>query len=237
MSIIHRLTLTVLFTFLAALPGQPVQSTVPLAPEQFSCTSVTEIPQSECEALVDLYEGADGPNWINNDGWLATTTPCSWHGVTCSGGSVSQLHFFSNGLSSLPPQIGNLTNLTELFLVSNQLGILPPEIGNLTNLTELSLSYNRLSSLPSEIGNLTNLMGLFLISNQLSSLPPEIGNLTNLTELSLSDNRLSSLPPEIGNLTNLMRLSLGDDLRLGFGRNQLSSLPPEIGNFFLFPTS
>ncbi|KAB2946425.1 COR domain-containing protein [Candidatus Methanoperedens sp. BLZ2] len=123
-------------------------------------------------------------------------------------------------LSSLPPEIGNLTNLTELNLMENQLSSLPPEIGNLTNLTELNLYENKLSSLPPEIGNLTNLIGLSLGENKLSSLPPEIGNLTNLTGLFLEGNQLSSLPPEIGNLTNLTGLYL-------YG-NKLRSLPPEL---------
>ncbi len=39
---------------------------------------------------------------------------------------------------SIPPEIGNLTNLTTLILYDNQLtGEIPSEIGNLTNLTTL----------------------------------------------------------------------------------------------------
>jgi Leucine-rich repeat (LRR) protein len=40
-----------------------------------------------------------------------------------------------SGWTALPPEIGNLTNLTVLYLSGNQLTALPPEIGNLTNLT------------------------------------------------------------------------------------------------------
>ena len=92
----------------------------------------------------------------------------------------------------MPPEIGNLTNLTTLSLRNNQLSRLPPEIGNLTNLTELNLGRNQLSSLPAEIGNLTNLTRLYLYDNQLSSLPEEIGNLTNLTLLYIDDNQLDT---------------------------------------------
>ena len=31
-----------------------------------SCADVTEIPQSECEALVALYNSTDGDNWYTN---------------------------------------------------------------------------------------------------------------------------------------------------------------------------
>ena len=101
-----------------------------------------------------------------------------------------------NSLSSLPPEIVQLTNLTTLHLEANQLSSLPPEIVQLTNLTTLHLSYNKLSSLPPEIGQLTNLTTLHLNLNKLSSLPPEIGQLTNLTTLHLRGNSLP-IPPEI----------------------------------------
>jgi Leucine-rich repeat (LRR) protein len=128
---------------------------------------------------------------------------------------------------SIPPEIGNLTNLTYLDLYDNQLtGVIPPEIGNLTKLTDLYLRSNQLTgTIPPEIGNLTNLTSLILYNNQLTgSIPSEIGNLTNLTQLFLGENKLTgSIPPEIGNLTNLTYLDLYD--------NQLTGvIPPEIGN-------
>ncbi|NBS62562.1 MAG: hypothetical protein EBT26_11100, partial [Microbacteriaceae bacterium] len=134
-----------------------------------------------------------------------------------------------NGLTSIPPEIGRLTNLTRLSLSNNRFTSIPPEIGRLTNLTYLRLDNNQLTSIPPEIGRLTNLTGLSLSYNGLTSIPPEIGRLTNLTELWLIHNQLSSIPPEIGRLTNLT------DLRLD--NNQLTSIPPEIGqlrNLILF---
>jgi Leucine-rich repeat (LRR) protein len=62
-----------------------------------------------------------------------------------------------------------------LNLSSNQLtGSIPPEIGNLTNLEWLVLGSNELTgSIPSEIGNLTNLIILYLNNNQLTGEIPE----------------------------------------------------------------
>jgi hypothetical protein len=91
----------------------------------------------------------------------------------------------------------SIENTTELNL-SGLTGSIPPEIGNLTNLTILNLHYNQLTgSIPPEIGNLTNLEWLDLSYNQLSgSIPSEIGNLTNLTYLWLNDNQLTGEIPE-----------------------------------------
>ncbi|MCH2406317.1 MAG: leucine-rich repeat domain-containing protein, partial [Nitrosopumilus sp.] len=77
---------------------------------------------------------------------------------------------------------------------NNQLtGSIPSEICNLTNLTELNLSNNQFTgSFPSEIGNLTNLEILDLSRNSIyGSIPSEIGNLTNLTGLDLGGNELT----------------------------------------------
>ena len=113
---------------------------------------------------------------------------------------------------NIPPEIGNLTNLTTLSLTGNYLsGDIPLEIGNLTSLTRLSLSDNGLSgSIPSELGNLINLTNLNFFDTALSGeIPPELGNLVNLNSLELHNNNLEgSIPSEIGNLINLTNLHL-----------------------------
>ncbi|MEH2329353.1 leucine-rich repeat domain-containing protein, partial [Nostoc sp.] len=49
----------------------------------------------------------------------------------------TQLDLSGKGLTTLPPEIGQLTNLQYLNLNSNQLSSLPPEIVQLTNLQYL----------------------------------------------------------------------------------------------------
>lgn len=218
----------------------------------FDCSTVTEIPKIQCEALVAFYNATDGDNWSDNTDWLVTNTPCSWHGITCAAGNVTNLRLMNHQLSgAIPPEIGNLTALQYLYLWDNQLsGTIPPEIGNLTALKGIMLGSNQLSgTIPSEIGNLTALTVLGLPNNKLSgTIPLEIGNLTKLTQLALHFNQLSGpIPPQIGNLTALTSVMLlvnqlsgpippeiGNltaltSLQLGF--NQLSGpIPPEIGN-------
>jgi internalin A len=157
----------------------------------------------------------------------ATTLDLSDTGLTTLPAEIGQLTNLTglslshNQLTTLPAEIGQLINLSLLYLDSNQLTTLPAEIGQLTNLTGLSLSHNQLTTLPAEIGQLTKLSELLLSYNQLTTLPAEIGQLTNLSELYLDCNQLTTLPAEIGQLTNLTGLSLS--------HNQLTTLPAEIG--------
>ncbi|MGF1486871.1 MAG: COR domain-containing protein [Prochloraceae cyanobacterium] len=133
----------------------------------------------------------------------------------------TQLELRECAITSLPPEIGQLTHLTRIYLNGNKLESLPPEIGNLTNLTRLYLRDNKIQSLPPEIGNLTKLTHIYIRGNKLETLPPEIGNLSQLKGLFLSDNNITSLPEEIKKLTNLGNLDLT--------RNPIE-IPPDILN-------
>ncbi|MEH2007486.1 leucine-rich repeat domain-containing protein, partial [Nostoc sp.] len=52
---------------------------------------------------------------------------------------VTELDLSNRGLTTLPGEIGQLTNLQSLHLSSNQLSSLPAEIVQLTNLQSLDL--------------------------------------------------------------------------------------------------
>ena len=101
---------------------------------------------------------------------------------------------------SIPTQLGNLANLTELWLGGNQLtGSIPTQLGNLSSLTGLSLTRNQLSgAIPTELGDLTNLTFMSLSSNRLSgAVPTELGNLSSLASLWLWGNQLTGEIPDI----------------------------------------
>jgi len=89
-------------------------------------------------------------------------------------------------------EVYSVEDTDSLNLSCNQLtGSIPPEIGNLTNLKYLYLDDNELTgSIPSEIGNLTNLTGFYLQDNQLSGIiPDEICNQGDSSP-GLSNNQL-----------------------------------------------
>jgi Leucine-rich repeat (LRR) protein len=204
---------------------------VPLAHAATDCTAVTEIPQVECEALVALYNSTDGPNWYDSatNNWNVTDTPCSWSGVSCNAGQVTDIDRDNNQLTgTIPPALGNLSNLTGLHLYQNQLtGTIPPELGNLSNLTSLRLYQNQLTgTIPPALENLSNLTDLDIRFNQLTgTIPPALENLSNLTTLVLNENQLTgTIPPELGNLSNLTKLDLGNNQLTGTISSALGNL-------------
>lgn len=178
----------------------------------YDCAPVTEIAQAECRALADLYRATNGPVWRNHAGWLETTTPCSWYGVTCEAGHVSQLSLpYNNLVDGLPTDLGDLAALQWLDLRGNLLGgALPADLGNLTALVELNLSSNQLAGpLPLTLTNLRTLQMLDLHANRFSGELSGLDNLPGLQYLDLSSNAFSGpIPVALGNLSALQHLDL-----------------------------
>ncbi len=235
-------------------PTPTPQPTATPTPTPMPTATATPQPSPDRPALVALYNATDGPNWRDNTNWLSDRPIGEWHGVrTIDGGRVVWLDLTGNQLSGeIPPELGNLVNLSGLILHSNRLsGEIPVELGNLYNLrilnlgnywelvTESDLFGNRLSEeipreldvkqlsggIPAELGNLTNLTELYLGNNQLSGeIPPELGSLSNLQDLDLGENQLSGeIPVELGNLANLNSLYL-------YGNQLSGEIPVELGN-------
>ncbi|MEM6648122.1 MAG: Ig-like domain-containing protein [Bacteroidota bacterium] len=163
------------------------------------CNEVTEIPFAECSALVDLYNDTNGDDWTNYDGWMTTTMPCSWYGVSCRDGQVRGIDLRSNNLTgTLPTSFADLSGLEGFVFFDNNIeGSIPPEFGNMTNVDFFDIRVNNLSgTIPASIGNLTRITWLGLDVNNLEGeIPESIGNLTNLAQLFLNSNNLSGVVP------------------------------------------
>ena len=220
--------LTVLM--LSALPSHAEKSQ-PMQPAAFSCTQISDVPQSECQALVEFYTRTNGANWLNKTNWLSEqqTQLCGvWHGIYCDNGHVTTLHLSQNRLTgALPAKLRDLTQLQRLWLDQNQLsGTIPVEIGTIASLQEITLWGNQLTGeIPSVLGDLSNLTWLDLSRNQLSgTIPVALARLNNLRTLGAQENQLSgTLPTQLGTMTKLENLWLSN--------NQLSgSIPVELGN-------
>ena len=162
--------------------------------------------ETDRQALIAIYNKADGPNWGSN--WVVPgnvgDSPCGWNGVTCAGNRVTRLVLsHPSPKTSLPAEIGNLSELTHLDLWTEDLG---PGFGG---------------QIPSQLGNLSKLQYLRLDGNYFDIQDVSvIGNLTNLRELSM--NPLGNIPASFANLVNLERCTISRSGVFAVGAAQLA---------------
>jgi len=210
-----------------------------VAPDAFSCADVSQISQDECQALVALYNSTGGTTSIAMTTWLQPDSlPCSWSGITCADGHVTEIQLLRAGLNGvIPPELGNLTSLQTLNLSENYLaGSIPLELGRLLQLIHLNLSHNQLSgAIPSSLGKLSHLKYFNLQFNQLSSSIPATltVEMTDLQEIWLDRNLLTGTVPMafslLANLEtlHLYRNALQGDVPPGFNKVGSSLIPPK----------
>ena len=196
-----------------------------------------DIPQSERDALIALYNSTNGDSWTDNSGWKTPPlhsdgfalpgTEGTWSGVTVNSDHVTRLIFLNKNLTgSIPAAIGDLGNLTLINMSNNHLsGTIPPQFFTLSALTSLTLNSNTFSNLTlSDFLPLTNLSNLEMNSCGISgSIPSTINNLSKLSYFLVNNNSISgSLPPELGDLSDLSYLSLS-------GNNLTGAIPAVLG--------
>ncbi|MGP8214259.1 MAG: leucine-rich repeat domain-containing protein [Bacteroidia bacterium] len=78
---------------------------------------------------------------------------------------TTKLDLSRTGITQIPDNIGNMTQLDRLILSENKIRILPESIGKLSNLKTLYLFHNELASLPESLGSMTGLQYLGLSGN------------------------------------------------------------------------
>ena len=189
------------------------------------------------EALLDIYEKANGDDWIYRSNW-GVGDYCSWYGITCRDGKVVELVLEDNRVSGeISSKIGILTTLERLILdnfpfrntpstYEGLKGEIPSSIGLLAELRVLRLSNNSLSGNIPSIKNLVKLKRLELINNRglTGPIPEGIENFSELEVLGLSVNRLTGMIS--GNLSKLTKLRY-----LGLQSNNfVGEIPPELGD-------
>ncbi len=220
-------------TFLWRFAGEPAvgEAGSNRQPLSYACGHQTTLDKTECAALVNLFHATNGTEWIDSTGWIATTDPCTWFGITCNFEHLDEVELMDNNLTgTLPTDIGDLgIGLRTLDLSENEIaGQIPGDVATLTGLQRLWLDYNELvGSIPAELGNLTNVGWLYLNSNDLSGpIPPELRDLDQVIYLNLSNNQLTgTIPTELGELPQVQFLQLHSNQLEGTIPTELADIP------------
>ncbi|XP_051637592.1 DISP complex protein LRCH3 isoform X9 [Manacus candei] len=102
----------------------------------------------------------------------------------------------NNKLVSIPEEIGQLRQLTELDVSCNEIQTIPPQIGHLESLRDLNVRRNNLVRLPEELAELP-LIRLDFSCNKITTIPVCYRNLRHLQSIMLENNPLQSPPAQI----------------------------------------
>jgi Leucine-rich repeat (LRR) protein len=202
---------------------------------------VHNVPNSEIDALHDLYDSTNGNHWAwfgTRNRWNFTApNPCTgpWQGITCSqSASPGFVHVLQLKLprykltGSLPYSIANLTQLQVLNLGYNSLrSSIPESMGSFSELQRLDLNNNQLTgAVPKSLGQAVQLAELDLSTNRLrGTIPDSLGYLARLSTLNLNVNSVTgTIPGSLGNLTRLTELAVGQNGLSGSIPNSLGQL-------------
>ncbi len=220
------------------------------------------IPASERSALIALYNSTNGDSWTNNgvwktpplhiDGFAMPGTEGTWYGITVSLDHVASIYIKCNNLiGSIPPELGNLSNLNELVLSDNHLnGNIPPGLGNLINLEYLYINKNKLSrEIPKNLMNLSKLSipNVHIGHNCLYTNDAELKTWLNSIDPCWEQNQKECTSPEIsvnrtslnfGYITGSSNMSRETFTIYNSGGGTLNwSVNTKIEHFTLSPTS
>ncbi|NLU38705.1 MAG: hypothetical protein GXX78_07425 [Bacteroidales bacterium] len=131
----------------------------------FDVSQVHEIPRSETEALLSIYESLNGDNWKCKRNWLGRPHPSIGELISLKSNNLSENNFSG----TIPTEIANHKEINRINHSNNQFdGSIPLGITNLENLNYLNLSGNTLSLiLPKEIFQMKNLRAIIRTNDRL----------------------------------------------------------------------
>ncbi|MEX2594398.1 MAG: hypothetical protein WD426_16630, partial [Anditalea sp.] len=162
------------------------------------------------QALVDLYNATDGPNWHDRTGWSGTSINLNDE----ISGITSELRDGELRVVRVDMQkIYKAPGKSDASDGNNLTGFLPESIGNLTKVEYFNVKQNKLSGeIPESIGNMSSLKWLSLggqrcdvsiYKNSSWNSPNHRGCSESGKEFEETNEFSGTIPPSIGRLINL----------------------------------
>lgn len=146
----------------------------------------------DCQNLESVYFETSGASWVQSEGWLASSDPCDWHGISCHNEEITRIVLSDNRLTGdLPQSLSSLPNLQVLNLSKNNLqGNVPQEYAGLSHLVTLDLSDNELTGiLPLQVAALGAMLNQCSLSKNAGICLPD-----NAMYAALNANPICQLP-------------------------------------------
>ena len=165
----------------------------------------------------------------------------------------------NNGLKSLPKEIGNLTNLEQLFIANSEIETLPEEIANLRSCTDVEI-YNcpKMKEFPMALTRMPELALVNLANNRQWSSEEVLKGFKGLATgpsreklqiIYFNENNLEVVPKEIKNMKKLGMIDFSSNkihtieeawgnvikpVQIYFDNNQLSEFPVDETGVFCY---
>ena len=198
--------------------------------EENWCSWITEIPESECEALVDFYHKLWWENrwkrlrdddfpWSIDDytydynldprlkEWKIcyNDTVTGWRWVKCENWHIVEINLTWLRWVTwvIPESIKDLPYLRFLALADNHVTWIWESLDDLPRLHNLYLQHNDIEDVSDSLCWITNLEFIDLLQNPIKALPECIWNLKNVYRIMTTETQLSKLPDWICEIPSL----------------------------------
>ncbi len=158
-----------------------------------------QVPSSEKDALMTLYNATNGSSWYNDMNWSVTNPVATFRGITVENingqDHVTEIDLYFNNLTgTLPTELQNLPFLTSFSVANNNISGLIPDLTGLTALEYFNISRNNFQfiNFENEFINYVSNINRFIYS-PMRNLENEI-----IYDIVIGNNYTMTMPTVIG---------------------------------------